>query len=81
MLPKTVHQLVQNVFAHFGESKRREAEQHPEACLVALLTAIQERLPETWATLATTVEMATYRDSVEEAQRQLERASLPSPAQ
>lgn len=63
-LPLQVKKLVQEVFAALDErplsSKDNEqlAKEDPEACLVALLTKVKERLPVTGITLAFTIEEA-----------------------
>lgn len=65
MLPPKVSKLVQEVFAILDEqplsSKAHEqrAKKNPEACLVALLEEIKERLPEGWAMLDSTVASAS----------------------
>lgn len=65
MLPSKVSKLVQEVFAILDEqplsSKNHEqrAKEDPEACLVALLEEIKQRLPEGWETLDTTVASAS----------------------
>lgn len=74
-LPKLVADLLQEVFARYGKDGQQMAEEDPEACLVSLLTVIKRRLPEVYATLSMTVEMAVYEKDVKAARRKLEEVS------
>ena len=54
MLSKEMTQLIQEIFAFLGESGQL-AKEDPEECLLALLKAIKERLPDVSAMLESTV--------------------------
>ena len=66
-LPKVVTQLLEEVFAEYGEDQRREVQQDPVGCLVSLLTQIREDNQDVSATLHWTVEKATWAENRHEA--------------
>lgn len=81
-LPPRIQKLIQEVFAALDKrplsSKENEqlAKEDPEACLVALLTKVKERLPVTGAMLGRTIESAA--GEVAEAKWQAEHQSAQS---
>lgn len=75
MLSKQTAQLVEEVFAHFGEKGRKKAVEDPEACLISMLTVIKKELPHVYATLRATIQRALYESHLEEAKRQQEQVS------
>lgn len=82
MLHPETAKLIKEVLGFFDdtynfstESMSRKADlakSDPEACIVALLRRIKERLPATSATLYHVVKMATFEDGVKEARKLLE---------
>lgn len=81
MLHPETAKLIEEVLGFFDdtynfstESRSRKgdlAKSDPEACIVALLRRIKERLPVTSATLYHVVKMSTFEDGVKEARKLL----------
>lgn len=75
-LPPAIKKLTREVFAALdewplsGKDNEQMAKEDPEACLVALLKEIKERLPEVYAMLHSTVDSAAGTAAV--AKRQAE---------
>lgn len=63
-----INQLVQDIYGHFGERKRKLAEENPESCLVSLLEQIKKDLSKVGATLDFTVEFGTIEESLKRKQ-------------
>ena len=79
MLHPETAKLIEEVLGFFddtysfsaGSRKADLARDDPEACIVALLRRIKERLPVTSATLYHVVKMATFEDGVNESRKLL----------
>ena|SRR3989338_8802422 len=79
MLNPVTAKLIEEVLGFFddtysfstGSRKADLARDDPEACIVALLRRIKERLPVTSATLYHVVKMATFEDGVKESRKLL----------
>lgn len=63
-LTPELRQVLEDVFGRFGENARRKAAQDPVESLLYLLRAIQERLPEGWAMLHSTIETGVMEATV-----------------
>lgn len=74
MLSKAIAQKVEKVMGYFGESQREKAKKDPEACVLSMLTRIEEELPEVSAMLYSSIELATCDDYLQEARKEIKQA-------
>lgn len=75
MLSRPTAQLVEEIFAHFGEEAKQKAKEDPEAYLISMLLVIKKELPLVYATLRATIERARYESYLKEAKRQQEQVA------
>ena len=76
-LPLEVKEMLPRMFARFGKASADDVAKDPEACVIALLYAIEKDLPEVSATLRFTVETAAYEGNLQKARELLDRAEQP----
>lgn len=69
--PKIITAL-EEVFGRFGQKKRAMAREDPEACILSLLERAKKNLGDVSSMLHSTVEYASFEQSITEAKRELE---------
>ena len=74
MLSKATAQLVAKVMGHFGDDKKRKAEQDPEAVNHAILILLDKELSDEYSTLSLSIEFATCDDYLKEAREKMEKS-------
>ncbi|HLD70968.1 MAG TPA: hypothetical protein VI937_03745 [Negativicutes bacterium] len=78
MLSKAIAQKVEKVMGYFGERQREKAKKDPEACVLSMLTRIEEELPEVSAMLYSSIELTTSDDYLQEARKEIKQAEKSS---